>query len=215
MKELTLKEKIFQTDDIVYLIFDGDVDFEPGHAISVIKDDIKRYYSVASAPSDGVITLLVHLVDNGKMSSIFRKAKPGEVFYTDHVTGKLSINHLNDKVAVLTGGTGLAPFRSLYREAVIYKGMDLDVIHLHSARYERDIGFLGEWKQYGINFIPTITRDPNYPGEKGRIDKEKIERLIPDYKDRTFLICGPKEFVVSMVKAVRELGVKKFVVEGW
>ena len=214
MNKITLKEKIYFDKDLLYLIFEGDVEFEAGHALGIVREGVKRYYSVASAPSDEVITFVVHLVPNGKMSAIFDRSKPGDEWAVEDVIGKLSLDHLKEKVAVLSAGTGIAPFRSLYREA-LFRGMSLDVIHIHSARYYHQIPFLGEWERYGIKFIPTITRDPNYPGEKGRINEEKIGRLIPDFRERKFLVCGPAPFVSSMVKMLLSLGVKDFVVEGW
>lgn len=215
MAEITLKEKIYFDKELLYLIFDGDVDFEAGHALGIVRDGVKRYYSVASAPSDESITFVVHLIPGGKMSSIFDRAVPGDTWEVEDVIGKLSLEPLKEgKVAVLSAGTGIAPFRSLYREA-IHRGIDYDVIHIHSARYYHQIPFLGEWERYGVKFIPTITRDPNFSGEKGRIDAEKIKKYIPDYSERTFMICGPSAFVGSMVKVLMSLGVKKFLIEGW
>ena len=213
--KIRLLEKIYFDKDHLYLVFDkGDLTFEAGHAIGIEKDGILRYYSAASAPSDEVLTFVVHLVPGGKMSTIFEKAKPGDDWEVKDVIGKFSLTNLEEKTAVLSAGTGIAPFRSLYREA-LKRGYELDVIHLHSARYLHQIPFLGEWERYGVKFIPTITRDPNYPGERGRIDEEKITRYIPDYGERLFLICGPSPFVGSMVKILLSLGVKRFVVEGW
>ncbi len=215
MSEIVLKEKIYFDRDLLYLVFDGEVEFEAGHALGVVRDGVKRYYSVASAPSDGVITFVVHLVPGGKMSGIFDRARPGDVWKVEDVIGKLSLEPFKEgKVAVLTAGTGIAPFRSIYREA-LYQGIEHDVVHIHSARYYHTIPFAGEWERYGIKFVPTITRDPHFPGERGRIDAEKIKRYVPDYTERTFLICGPSPFVGTMVKTLLSLGVKKFVVEGW
>lgn len=212
MNKITLLEKIYFDKDLLYLIFDGDIEFEAGHALGIEKNGVKRYYSVASAPSDDVITFVVHLVPGGKMSTIFDNANLGDKWDVVDTVGKFSIEHLK-KAAVLTAGTGIAPFRSLYREA-LHRDIDIDVIHIHSSRFYHQIPFLGEWERY-VKFIPTITRDPNFPGEKGRIDLEKIKRLIPDYTDRTFLICGSVQFVATMIKYLRELEINDFVVEGW
>lgn len=215
MNEIKLLEKIYFDREHLYLIFDGDVEFEAGHAIGIVREGVKRYYSVASAPSDPVITFLVHLVPGGRMSSIFDRSRPGDTWTVEDIIGKFSLSTLREKkVAVLSAGTGIAPFRSLYREAM-YQGIEHDVIHIHSARYYHQVPFAGEWELYGVKFYPTITRDPHFQGEKGRIDEEKIRRLIPDYRERFFWICGPAPFVGTMVKLLTSLGVKSFVVEGW
>ncbi len=211
---IRLLEKIYFTREHLYLVFEGDVEFEAGHALGIEREGVKRYYSVASAPSDGVITFVVHLIPGGRMSGIFERAEPGDEWKVVDVVGKFSLDLLKGKTAVLSAGTGIAPFRSLYREA-LHRGMELDVIHLHSARYLHHVPFLGEWEKYGVKFVPTITRDPNYPGERGRIDGEKVKKYVPDHGERTFLVCGPSAFVGDMVRLLSSLGVKKFVVEGW
>ncbi len=209
---MRLLEKIFITRDLVYLIFEK-VPFEAGHAIGVRKGDVRRFYSPASSPHDEVTTLLVRLKDGGAMSEIFRKAEPGEEFELDGYAGRLDIKYLEGKVGVLSAGTGIAPFRSLYREAR-RRGMNLDVIHIHSSRYLYEVPFMGEWERYVI-FIPTITRDEHYEGEKGRIDEEKIKKYIKDFKERRFLVCGPATFVASMLKMLKGMGVEEVIVEGW
>ena len=49
----------------------------------------------------------------------------------------------------------------------------------------------------------------SWKGEKGRIDGNKIMRLIPDFKERLFYISGPQPFVQAMKRTLVELRVSR------
>ena len=113
----------------------------------------------------------------------------------------------NNKIAMIAGGIGITPIRSLVEE-MQYK----DCVVLYATSKEEDIVFKKEF----INFnepvnIKYIVSNPieGWFGEKGRVDEEKIKRLIFDYLDRSFYICGPPQFRKRIIKTLRKLGVSK------
>ncbi len=209
-----LLEKIYQTDNLVYLVFEkGELTFTPGQAVLLRKDGVERYYSITTTPEDPVVTLFVRLKDGGEMSSILREAETGEVFEFGKVVGKLSPEHVG-RTLFLVGGTGIAPVRSLLRAT---NGKERDVVVLYSVRYPWEIAFRGEMERMrGVRFVPTVTR-MGWEGETGHITKEMVEKYAPDYKERNVIVVGPRGFVSAMLGIVRELGVdmKNVHVEGW
>lgn len=108
---------------------------------------------------------------------------------------------VSPKVLFIAGGIGITPIRSLMEAMARHKK---DVALLYANRTERDIVFKKEFDEvtsrYGGTVTHVISDDPNYPGQKGRLDKEKIRQLVPDLKDREVYLCGP----VSMMEAVRQ-----------
>jgi len=51
-----------------------------------------------------------------------------------------------------------------------------------------------------LKVVNTITRPSDkWKGFTGRIDREMIQKIIPDYKERFFYICGPPKMVETVV----------------
>ncbi len=56
--------------------------------------------------------------------------------------------------------------------------------------------------------INTITQpDKGWKGLTGRINKETVQKEIPDYMERVFYICGPPKMVDAMVGVLKEMNV--------
>lgn len=114
---------------------------------------------------------------------------------------------VSPKVLFIAGGIGITPIRSLL-EAMARQRKDVAL--LYSNRTERDIVFKKELEDvtaaYGGRVTHVISDDPNYSGEKGRLDKEKILRLVPDLASREVYLCGPVPMMNAVRQMLRELG---------
>ena len=56
-----------------------------------------------------------------------------------------------------------------------------------------------------LKVIHTLTRPTEkWKGLVGRIDKEMIQKVIPDYIERVFYICGPPKMVEAMVVILKD-----------
>ena len=103
---------------------------------------------------------------------------------------------------MIAGGIGITPIRSLAEEM---SSMGRDVVIIYSNRnhnsivFEKELNDLASSSSGRLKVIHVISDDPGWPGEKGRIDKEKISRIVPDFIDREVFICGPP----PMMKALR------------
>jgi predicted ferric reductase len=108
----------------------------------------------------------------------------------------------SSKVLMIAGGIGITPIRSLSEEL---SSTEHDVVLVYSNRnkasiiFERELNDLENSSSGRFKVINVITDDPGWQGEKGRLDKEKILRLVPDFKEREVFLCGPP----PMMKAVR------------
>lgn len=113
----------------------------------------------------------------------------------------------HEKVAYLAGGIGITPIRSLIEESLGKK----DGILLFANNTEEDVIFKEELDDLVVRSnnrlkMVQIWRD-GQGCESGFIDKEKIIRLIPDYLERDFYICGPLGMRRAIVKILKHLGV--------
>jgi len=129
--------------------------------------------------------------------------KPGLSVFIDGPHGIFtSENCKSSKVLMIAGGIGITPIRSLAEELL---SMGRDVVLLYSNRnrasivFEKELNEIVNSSSGRLKVIHVISDDPAWPGEKGRIDKEKITRLVPDFSEREVFLCGPP----PMMKAVR------------
>jgi len=115
---------------------------------------------------------------------------------------------VSSKVLFVAGGIGITPIRSLMEE-MLAKGKN--VVLLYGNKTANDIVFKGELdelsQRYGSRILYVVSDDPAYGGEKGRIDEEKVRRLVPDYCDREVYVCGPVPMMDSVIALVKKLGV--------
>ncbi|KKT87862.1 MAG: Oxidoreductase FAD/NAD(P)-binding domain protein [Parcubacteria group bacterium GW2011_GWB1_45_10] len=110
---------------------------------------------------------------------------------------------VSDKILLIAGGIGITPLRSL-AQAMVQKGKD--VILLFGNKTRQDIVFENEFKDItGLKLINVLSDEKNYSGETGYIDKEKIQRLVPDFLEREVFLCGPEPMMDSVISDLKEL----------
>ena len=111
-----------------------------------------------------------------------------------------------------TGGIGITPLGCIIRYATDNQ-LKTDIILLYSSRFDDEIIFKNELEEMqGLNnnlkVVHTLTRpSEKWKGLVGRIDKQMIQKVIPDYMERVFYICGPPKMVEAMVEIIKDLNV--------
>jgi predicted ferric reductase len=102
----------------------------------------------------------------------------------------VSTQKSHNKTLLIAGGVGITPLRALAEEL---SQKEEDIILLYGNKTTKDIVFKEE-----LEHIPNLTihhimssPDSEWKGLTGYIDKEKIQRLVPDIKDRDIFLCGP------------------------
>ena len=60
-----------------------------------------------------------------------------------------------------------------------------------------------------LKVVHVLSRpEQNWTGEKGHVDREKIERYIGDnIREKVFYICGPPEMRKDVISSLKGLGV--------
>lgn len=122
----------------------------------------------------------------------------------------------------LAGGMGAAPFLSMIRY-MSDEDRDARVLFIWGARTRDDMAEkeallrAGE-RMDGFRFVPVLSHDPRWGGERGRIDKEKIERMVPaffgfggdefEWNSASYRLCGPGNFAKDLAAVLRDKGVK-------
>jgi ferredoxin-NADP reductase len=117
-----------------------------------------------------------------------------------------------EKIAMLSGGIGITPLRSMIKYCTD-KGLPTDIVLFYSNRQEDDIPFGDEFeaimaKNRKLTIINTLTRPgPSWKGRVGRIDADMIRQMLPDYSERVFYTSGPGKMVDSMKLVLDEMNI--------
>ena len=80
-------------------------------------------------------------------------------------------------------------------------GPSLALVAFDEAGDER---LRGEYTLTDANRVP-----PDWQGGTGRVDAEMIAKAVPDYRERTFYLSGPRPLVVSFEEVLRNIGIRK------
>ena len=64
----------------------------------------------------------------------------------------------------------------------------------------------------GLRVVYTLTGDapPAWRGERGIVTMEMIGKHVPDFRERTFYISGPRAMVLNFRRALRALGIRRW-----
>ncbi len=70
-----------------------------------------------------------------------------------------------------------------------------------------------------LKVIYNLTREipPDFDGERGRINRELIQKYIDNVEDKVWYICGPPEMVKKIKEILHTLNIKddKIIYEAW
>lgn len=119
---------------------------------------------------------------------------------------------ITSKVVYIAGGIGITPVRALLEERALNSEQS-DAVMLYGNRTKQETALWEEVQDLAqkgnVKVVNILSEQPNYQGEKGYIDQEKIARLVPDIASRDVFICGPPAMVNSVMPALHNLGVPK------
>ena len=99
---------------LVFSIIDNiEFNFAAGQFIAlIVAENTKRFYSIASSPSNKNIELLVDTAPGGPGSVFFENVKEGDIVDAIGPFGQFVYKSQEDAFFIATG-TGIAPFRSI------------------------------------------------------------------------------------------------------
>ncbi|MCP5517973.1 MAG: ferredoxin--NADP reductase [Verrucomicrobiales bacterium] len=180
---------------------------------------IRRAYSIASSSVERqYLEFYLTLVSSGQLTPRLFAARVGQrLFLGPKASGVFTLDRVaaNRDIVLIATGTGLAPYMSMLRTALINDSARRFVV-LHGARYSWDLGYRAELESLSrirrnLAYVPAITRpaeDPHFQGESGRIqtliENGRVESLAGfkfDPASADVFLCGNPE----MIEAVKEL----------
>ena len=216
--ETSVKEIISRTIDVSSFRFSRPSGFtyKPGQymLVTIRKDDkeLIHPFSFSSSPTEeGYIEFTKKFTAN-EYSIALKTLKPGDWARIDAPYGQFTFEGEYPKIALLTGGIGITPFRSIVKYCTDIQ-LNTDIVLAYGCRSPSDIAFRNEFEQMqaknkNLHVVFTVN-EPNgdWKGPVGNITADFVKKNMPDYKERMFFACGPPGMVQAMINLVKELGV--------
>ena len=185
-----------------------------------------RAYSVASSPYDEFIEFFSVVIPEGEFTSKVNHIQVGDSLLLNTMPfGYLTLARyqlpLPNDLWLLATGTGLAPFLSILKTIEVWQQYQR-IILVYSARTSQELAYQAEIDAiksiYGDNgaafvFLPIVTREADYAGEKARIPNlilsGKLTELVGQKldKDRSHvMLCGNPQMVEDTKEALKSIG---------
>jgi glycine betaine catabolism B len=202
---------------------DRKLHFRPGQyldwTLDVPKPDDRgnrRPFTIASAPGETAVRLGVKF--NSKPSAFKRSLasmKPGDAIYASQLAGDFTLpDDTSAKLAFIAGGIGVTPFRSMVQD-LIDRRDERSLVVLYGNQSADEIAYADVFdraaRELNIKTIYAVADSKAAPPDmhRGFIDAALIQREVPDYRERTFYISGPRAMVVQFRGVLKELGVAR------
>lgn len=155
-------------------------------------------FSFSCAPNNEYIRISVKNL--GKYTSRVRDLKPGTRVMIDGPLGAFTTeNAKHDKFLFLGGGIGITPLRSMIEDISTRS----DAVLIYGARKLADAALISEIKNYPAQTHLVLSDEDVAGYENGKIDIEKIKKIVPDFQEREIYVCGPTGMMDSIIKALR------------
>lgn len=222
-KKYTVSEVINESNNIVTLKFKPKYDkvfnYLPGQFLYVkinnneIPGD-EHPFTISSSPSQ-LDFVSVTVKQLGDFTSRLNKVKVGDNAYIDGAFGSFSYLKKPNykKICFIAGGIGITPFLGMLRH-MNSTDNSREVVLLWGARDQSEVICKSELDDYvlkfkAFKFVPILSNDENYSGEKGFIDTNKIKKYLKNVSEYDFYLCGPPIMMDIQLKNLKALGVSK------
>ena len=174
-------------------------------------------FSIASAPSESKDGIELAIKVYGDFTKRLQRLQPFEIVALHGPFGVFTLRPGTDRLVIFAAGIGMTPFRSMIREMLLTND-PREIVLIYTNRMRGDIAFEEDLRDFAgknprvhVHFLLTRESPPSWDGEVGRLDEEKMNRLIPSVEQTEFLMCGPVDFMenVAALLAKRGVDVKK------
>ncbi|MDK2782869.1 MAG: hypothetical protein PWQ32_458, partial [Thermococcaceae archaeon] len=113
---------------------------------------------------------------------------------------------------LIAAGLGTAPLRSVFLYAMDNRWKYGNITFINTARYGKDLLFYKELEAMkdiaeaeNVKIIQSVTRDPDWPGPKGRPQNFIVEANT-NPKNTAVAICGPPRMYKDVFEALIKYG---------
>jgi ferredoxin-NADP reductase len=195
------------------------LEFRAGQFISVVIPgagpkgrDLRRAYSIASAPDQAPIELCVKLVEGGPGTNFLHKLRPGDRFKGFAPYGDFIYRPKEGRdVVFVSTGTGIAPFRSMLLSPEMKEKWPERAFCLFGVRDESELLYSDELGRLpGVSWVPCVSRPVGeWAGFRGRVTDYLRQSREIRWERSDFYLCGAGAMIDEVKAMLAERGVTK------
>jgi NAD(P)H-flavin reductase len=194
--------------------------FEAGQAIKVGLPGvpIRRSYSIASAPHEPHLELCIERVPGGRLSALLAGVSSGaRLELAPKPKGSFTLQTGKLRHLMVATVTGIAPLRSMLRNALSQPGAAPEFWILHGASHADELPYADELAELErseprVHYLPTVSRpgdlkNRGWTGRAGRVETHVLSTLHAlGGRDVAVYACGHPEMVGNVQSLLRPLG---------
>jgi ferredoxin-NADP reductase len=193
--------------------------FEAGQFVSVVIPgagpkgrDLRRAYSIASAPQVRPIELCVKLVEEGPGTNYLYQLQPGDTFRGYAPYGDFTFEPKPGRRACfIATGTGIAPFRSMVFSEAYLAAPPASTYCLLGVSSEAELLYVSDFELGShLQWVPTVSRPVGgWTGFRGRVtDWLRAQQDFP-WVETEYYLCGSGAMIDEVKQILAERGVAK------
>ena len=230
--KLIIKEVKRETKDAVSILFSIPEELQPNYTfiagqyinlrLTLDNQEIRRAYSICSAPDSGELRIAVKAVSNGLFSQFANsKLKAGDVLEVGKPEGKFTFEPQTDRqrnYAAFVAGSGITPAISILKSVLkneskssfvlVYGNKSPEETIFHQELHDLQSQYLGRL------FVQYVYSQSKAEGAlSGRIDKSTVNYILKEKHASLnfdkFYLCGPEEMINTVSDALKEKNFKE------
>jgi len=172
-------------------------------------------FTISSSPMDAECISFT-IKESGDFTNTIGATKPGDLACVEAPFGRFSYLKLPafDQLVMIAGGVGITPILSCLRH-IAESGVPKPLTLIWANKTKDDIFLESELNDL-IAALPdlkvhhVLSRQPDYDGLTGHVDKTLLLRLIPNPTRNTHvMLCGPIAMMKSVRKEIRKAGIPR------
>jgi ring-1,2-phenylacetyl-CoA epoxidase subunit PaaE len=229
--KLIIKEVKRETADAVSILFNVpeelklDYKFIAGQYVNLKltldNQEIRRAYSICSAPESGELRIAVKAVKNGLFSQFANtKLKAGDVLEVGQPEGKFTFEpdaERQKNYAAFVAGSGITPVLSIIK-SILKSEPKSSFVLVYGNRTPEDAIFYQELHDLQLQYVGRFFVHFVYSQAKaenalfGRIEKSTVNFVLnnkhKELEFDKFYLCGPEEMINTVSAILKEKNVK-------
>jgi 3-ketosteroid 9alpha-monooxygenase subunit B len=211
---LRIKRVVRETTDAVSLVLDV-----PEHCsqrfrykagqfltlrLTVDGQDVRRCYSMSSAPAEDELQITVKRDPGGLVSNWLNDtASEGGEIYAAPPEGKFVLRD-GDEIVAFAGGSGITPIMSLIRTALASSSRHIRLFYANRGRDA--VIFADALATLADRHADRLTVEHHFDADRGVVTPVAVESFIAGAGDADYYICGPGPFMDTVEAAVLNSG---------
>ena len=223
--KLSIKNRIQETANAVSLVFEvpenlkTNFSFKAGQYITlkatINGSEIRRAYSICSAPESGELKIAIKTVDNGIFSTYATsQLKVGDVLEVHEPEGKFVLEPTrSNNYLGMAAGSGITPVLSMIK-AVLQREPSSSFTLIYGNKSSEETMFKAELDALSVTYdtrfnLHYVFSRQNEEGSLfGRIDKGHtnyfIKNIYKNWSFKTAFLCGPEEMIKTVSATLKE-----------